>query len=329
MKKILKFAGYIVIAIVLIVVAGISYITLALPNVGDPENIKVEATPQRIERGKYLANHVTVCVDCHSTRDWSILAGPVKAESLGAGGEKFDANVSFPGSVYVPNITPYHLKNWTDGELFRAITTGVKKDGSAIFPIMPWESYSKMSREDVYSIIAYLRTLKPQTSDYPERKLDFPLNILVHTMPAKATLGTIPDQHDTLAYGAYLVRIAACKDCHSQAVKGKIIEGLEFAGGHEYTSPNGGTIRSSNITSDRETGIGSWTKAQFLSRFTQYADSTHKQVPVKPNEYQTIMPWYRYGTMKVTDLEAIYAYIKTIKPVKNKVDKFTRPYLID
>jgi len=329
MKKILKFAGYLVIAIVLIVVAGISYITLALPNVGDPENIKVEATPQRIERGKYLANHITACVDCHSKREWNILAGPIKEETLGAGGEKFDANVGFPGSVYVPNITPYHLKNWTDGELFRAITTGVKKDGSAIFPIMPWESYSKMSREDVYSIIAYLRTLKPQTTDYPERKLDFPLNILVHTMPAKAALGTVPDQHDTLAYGAYLVRIGACKDCHSQANKGKIIEGLEFAGGHEYTSPNGGTIRSANITADKETGIGSWTKAQFLSRFTQYADSTHQQTPIKPNEFQTIMPWYKYGTMKVSDLEAIYAYIKTIKPVKNKVDKFTPAELHD
>jgi hypothetical protein len=187
---------------------------------------------------------------------------------------------------------------------------------------MPWEAYSKMDREDVYSIIAYLRTLKPQKTNFPERKLDFPLNILVHTMPAKATLSTLPDMHDTLKYGAYLVQIAACKDCHTQANKGKLIEGMEFAGGHDYTVPKGGKVFSANITPDKATGIGSWTKELFVSRFTQYADSTHQPVSVKPGEYQTIMPWYKYGKMKVADLEAIYAYLKTVKPIKNEVVKF-------
>jgi mono/diheme cytochrome c family protein len=321
-KKFLKYAAYTVIVVVLIIMAGISYVTLALPNVGQSENIKVDITPQRIERGKYLANNVAACVDCHSSRDWSKFAAPVNENEIGVGGEKFDANVGFPGSVYVPNITPYNLHNWTDGELFRAITTGVKKDGSAIFPIMPWGAYSKMSREDVYSIIAYVRTLKSQKSSFPERKLDFPLNVLVHTMPAKATLGVLPDEHDTLKYGAYLVQIAACKDCHTQANKGKLIEGLEFAGGHEYTPPGGGTVRTANITPDKETGIGSWTKEQFVNRFKQYTDSTSKPAAVKPGEFQTIMPWYKYGGMKVTDLEAIYAYLKTVKPVKNQVVKF-------
>ena len=323
MKKFLKYTAYTVIVVVLIVLAGISYITLALPNVGKAEDIKVEATPQRIERGKYLANNVTLCMDCHSTRDWSKFAGPMKAGSLGAGGEKFDANVGFPGDVDVPNITPYHLKNWTDGELFRAITTGVKKDGSAIFPLMPWESYSKMSSEDVYSVIAYLRTLKPIETSYPERKLDFPLNILVHTMPQKATLGTVPSEKDTLKYGEYLVTIAACKDCHSQVNQGKMIAGLEYAGSRDFKVPGAGVVRSANITADKATGLGNWTKEQFVSKFKQYADSTQKLADVGPGQYQSIMPWYRYGEMKTGDLEAIYAYIKTIKPVKNQVVKFT------
>jgi hypothetical protein len=322
MKKVLKFTAYVVVILVLVVIAGISYVTLALPNVGQPEAIKIAATPQRIERGKYLANNISLCMDCHSTRDWSKFAGPMKEGSLGAGGERFDANVGFPGNVIVPNITPYHLSNWSDGELFRAITDGVKKDGSAIFPIMPWEAYSKMDREDVYSIIAYLRTLKPQKEDYPERKLDFPLNILVHTMPQKATLGTIPNQHDALKYGEYLVTIAACKDCHSQVNQGKIIAGLEYAGGRDFKVPGAGVVRSANITADQTTGLGNWTKEQFVSRFKQYAD-TSKRVDVKPGEFQSIMPWYRYADMKTTDLEAIYAYIKTIKAVKNPVIKFT------
>jgi len=89
MKKFLKYTAYLVIAVVLIVIAGVSYITLALPNVGKPEDIKVDATPQRIERGKYLANHVTLCMDCHSTRDWTKFAGPMLEGTDGKGGEKF------------------------------------------------------------------------------------------------------------------------------------------------------------------------------------------------------------------------------------------------
>ncbi|HEY9197020.1 MAG TPA: cytochrome C, partial [Mucilaginibacter sp.] len=166
MKKFLKLAAYTVIVVVLVVIAGVSYVVLALPDVGEPENIKVDATPRRIERGKYLANNIALCMDCHSTRDWSKFAGPMVVGTDGGGGEKFTAAAGFPGEVEVPNITPYHLANWTDGELFRAITTGVKKDGSAIFPLMPWPYYSKMDREDVYSIIAYVRSLKPIKKDY-------------------------------------------------------------------------------------------------------------------------------------------------------------------
>ncbi len=322
MKKILKYTAFVVIAVVVIVIAGISYITLALPNVGKAEDIKVAATPQRIERGKYLANHVTLCMDCHSTRDWTKFAGPMIAGTDGKGGEKFTAAVGFPGNVEVPNITPYHLANWTDGELFRAITAGVKKDGSAIFPLMPWPSYSKMSREDVYSIIAYIRSIKPVKTDYPKGKLDFPLNILVHTMPQKATLGTIPGEKDTVKYGEYLVTIAACKDCHSQVDKGKMIPGMEFAGGRGFVIPGQGTVKSANITSDKETGLGNLTKEQFVNRFKVYADSTKGPMSVKPGEFQSIMPWYKYAGLKVGDLEAMYAYIKTIKPVKNQVVKF-------
>lgn len=322
MKKFLKYAAYVVIAVILIIVAGVSYITLALPDVGKPEDIKVEATPQRIERGKYLANHVTLCMDCHSTRDWTKFAGPMLEGTEGKGGEKFTAADGFPGNVEVPNITPYNLGRWTDGELFRAITTGVKKDGSAIFPLMPWPYYSKMDREDLYSIIAYIRSLKPIKTDYPKSTLDFPLNILVHTMPKKASLGTRPDEKDTLKYGEYLVTSAACMECHSQVDKGKIIPGMEYAGGREFVIPGYGAVKSSNITSDKETGLGSWTKAQFVNRFKVYADTTKGPAGVKLHEYQSIMPWYKYAGLKTSDLEAIYAYVKTIKPVKNQFVKF-------
>ena len=321
MKKFTKWMLIIVLALVVIVGAAVSYITLALPNVGEPENIKIAYTPDRVARGKYLANYVSVCMDCHSAHDWTKFGGPVDSTKLGFGGEKFDGSVGFPGTVYVPNITPVHIKDWTDGELFRAITSGVKKDGSAIFPIMPWQSYSKMAREDVYDIIAYIRTLKPLESSYPARQLDFPLNIIVHTMPAKATLGTRPAESDTLKYGAYLVQSAACKDCHTQNDKGSPLPGMDFAGGRPFQI-NGGVVRSSNITGDATTGLGKWTKEQFITRFAMYADSNYTPAAVKNKEFQTVMPWAMYGKLKKTDLAAMYAYLKTVKPVKNQVIKF-------
>jgi mono/diheme cytochrome c family protein len=320
MKTLKKVILYAVVAIVLVVVIGISYITLALPNVGEPEDIKVELTAKRIARGDYLANHVALCTDCHSQRDWSKFAGPILDGRLGQGGELFDGKVNFPGSVHVPNITPYNLKSWTDGEFFRAITTGVRKDGSGIFPLMPWPSYSKMSREDVYAIIAYIRTLKPEQSSYPKASYSFPLNIVIHTLPQKAALGTVPNVTDTVKYGAYLVNAAACMDCHTQNVNGKALTGMDFAGGRNFRIGNS-TIWSANITPDKATGIGGWTSAMFVDRFKAFADRA-KAAGVSAGEFQTIMPWYDYGGIAETDLKAMYAYLKTLKPISNKVVKF-------
>ncbi len=321
MRKFKSILLFTVISIVLILVIALSYITFALPNVGDAENIKIELTPQKIARGKYLVNHISLCVDCHSKRDWTKFAGPtLNSDSLGGGGEVFDSKIGFPGAVYSPNITPFNLKGWTDGEIFRAITSGVRKDGSAIFPLMPWPYYSKMDKEDIYAMIAYIRTLKPIATSYSKSKLNFPLNILVHTMPEKAILSNIPSPEDTVKYGGYLLNASGCKDCHSQAENGKIIPGLEFAGGHEYKI-NNVTVRSANITPDKTTGIGNWTEAAFLQRFKAFGGPS-KATHVKTTDFQTIMPWYDYAGMSEGDLKSIYAYLKTVKPISNKVVKY-------
>ncbi|MCR8559888.1 c-type cytochrome [Mucilaginibacter sp. BJC16-A38] len=317
MKKIRKILLYTVITIILVVVIAVSYITLALPNVGAPEDIKVELTSQRIARGEYLANHVNMCMDCHSKRDWSKPVGAISASSLGGGGNVFDASEGFPGKVPVPNITPYKLKDWTDGEIFRAITTGERKDGSAIFPLMPWPYFSKMDREDVYSVIAYLRTLKPIKVDYARGVLDFPLNILVHTMPQKATLSKLPSPADTIKYGEYIVRSAACMQCHTQDKQGKPKAGLEFAGGHEFKI-DGKPVYSANITPDKNTGIGSWSREAFVERFKSFTDSSKKLNPAAA-KLVTVMPWYDYSGMTESDLKSVYAYLRTIKAIHNKV----------
>lgn len=321
MKKAAKIVVFIVIGLFVVVAGLLSYVKIALPNVGPPEELKVDITPDRVKRGKYLATHVAVCIDCHSQRDWTKFAGPLDSGTIGKGGEKFDQRMGFPGEVYVPNITPHNLKSWTDGELFRAITTGVKKDGSSIFPIMPYQSYGKMDKEDIYSIMAYIRTLPEVKSEMPERKLDFPLNFIVNTMPTKADHKPVPAETDQIAYGAYLLNAAACKDCHSKSSDGAVVEGMEFAGGANFNLPSG-TVYSANITPDEETGIGKWTKEQFVSRFQMYADSAYNHAKLGEKDMQTVMPWIMYGGMKTSDLEAIYAYLRTLKPVKNSVTKF-------
>ncbi|HPW86812.1 MAG TPA: cytochrome C, partial [Chitinophagales bacterium] len=111
MKKFIV-GGLLLIAI--IIAAGLSYLKLGLPNVGAPEDIKITATPEMIARGKYLANHVAVCIDCHSTRDWSRFSGPPLSGTEGKGGDIFSRDFGFPGNFYAKNITPAGIGHWTD-----------------------------------------------------------------------------------------------------------------------------------------------------------------------------------------------------------------------
>lgn len=96
---------------------------------------------------------------------------------------------------------------------------------------------------------------------------------------------------------------------------------MELAGGFEFPMPHGGTARSANITPDKETGIGKWTEEAFVQRFKLYSDSA--LIPVNKGEFNTVMPWTMFSTMKTEDIKAIYAYLKTVKPIKNKVVKFS------
>lgn len=324
MKKVLKIT-LIVLTVILVAITGVvGYVKTALPgaNVADASDLKIDYTTERIERGQYLANHVAMCIDCHSTRDFSVFGGPLIPGTEGKGGEKFSKELGFPGTFYAPNITPAAIGNWTDGELFRAITTGVSKDGHALFPVMPYLSFGKMDKEDIYSIIAYIRTLKPIENNVPASEPMFPINILINTMPQEATFTTIPAKEELLPYGKYLFTMAACSDCHTPMDKGTPIEGKFSAGGLEFNLPDGTVLRSANITPDKATGIGNWTEEYFISRFKSFSDSAYVAHKVGPKEFKTIMPWPAYTHMDTYDLKAIYAYLQTLPAVNNTVIKF-------
>lgn len=322
MKKIITVVKYTFLVIIIGIIGLILYVRFVLPKVGNPEDIKIELSQERIERGKYLANRIFVCMDCHSKRDWNKFSAPFIESTLGQGGEEFSQNTGFPGKYFAPNITPFALKDWTDGEILRAISCGVNKSGKALFPIMPYMNYGKSDREDLLSIIAYIRTLKPIDNLVPESKSDFPMNFLINTIPKKAAFTKIPDMNDKVAYGSYLFHAASCNDCHNKLVKGKPVPGMELAGGFEFPLTTGGIVTSANITQDKETGIGNWTEEAFVFRFKAYADSTYKPVIINKGDFNTIMPWLMYCNMKTEELKAIYAFLATIKPVRNEVKKF-------
>ncbi len=323
MKKVLKIAGIILLVIVVAIAGVLTYVKTALPNVGDAETIAIEYTPERIERGRYLANHVSVCMDCHSTRDFTRFSGPLVEGTLGKGGDRFDQSVGMPGVFYPKNITPEGISRYTDGELFRVITSGVTKEGRPMFPLMPYTYYGRMDTEDIYSIIAYIRSIPAIKNDVPDSQADFPVNFILHTIPAKGTPQARPSKDNKIEYGKYMVNASGCRECHTKDDKGQIIPELEYSGGRVFMFPDGSVCRSANITPDKETGIGNWTPEIFVAKFKAYQDSTFVLPNPAPGEFNTIMPWTMYAGMEKEDLEAIFAYLQTLTPMKNQVSTWS------
>jgi mono/diheme cytochrome c family protein len=317
MKRFLKILGVLLILVVITALAA-GPTCATQTGLRTAPKLAVATTPDRVQRGAYLANHVAVCMDCHSKRDWSRFSGPVLAGTEGAGGEPFTKDMGFPGDFYSKNITPGGLKEWTDGEIFHAVTTGVTKSGEPIFPVMPFHYYGQSDPSDIEAIIAYIRTLPPKESKVPESKPDFPFSLIMRTIPHKGKAAKMPSPTDSIAYGGYLVNMAGCVECHTKVDdKMQLVAGTEFGGGREFELP-GGTLRTPNITA-HATGIGAWTREQFIQRFKQYTDPANVASGLKPTDYNSIMPWTMYGGMTESDLSSIFQYLKSRKAKDNMV----------
>jgi mono/diheme cytochrome c family protein len=321
-KKIFRYLGITTLLIITLLGCVVAYILLFLPNVGPAPDMKIELTPERIKKGKYLANHVMACMSCHSSRSWDHPGSPVKEGTLGRGGDKFTQDtLGFVGVLTFPNITPAALGSWTDGEIFRAITSGVHKDGKGLIPIMPYEIFGKADEEDIKSVIAYLRTLPPTPSPVPmQRDLPSFMNLVNNLAPAKPSLQAKPKVSDTIAYGRYLSNIAGCITCHSP-FNGPLGVDMEkaFSGGPEFTM-EAVHVTPINLTPDKETGIGLWSRENFLNKFRRYRDSSTLRKTINPKkDFTSLMPWASFAGMKDEDLSAIYSYLKSLTPKKNKI----------
>lgn len=320
--KVLKYIGIAVAVLVLIPVLLIGVLALKPPKSRPPSDEKIQLTPERVERGKYLATAVG-CLDCHSERDWSHWGGPIKPGRAGVGNLCLSQADGLPGSFCTPNLTPdpkTGLGSWTDGEVMRAIREGVAKDGHALFGMMPYGDFKSMSDDDVRAIVAYLRTLPPVENPIPPPSFDFPVNLLMKLGPQPLE-GPIqaPPKTDTVAYGKYLATIA-CNGCHTPLDKGEPIPGMAFAGGMDFKGP-WGHVRPANLTPDPETGIGSLTREQFLDRFRAFR-SIDPGVNPAPEGKNSIMPWKMLSQMTDEDLGAIYDFLRTLPPVKHVVNRF-------
>ncbi len=156
----MKIIGWTVVGLAILVVGGLGYLRFGLPSVGLAADIAIEGTPERIERGRYLVENVMGCMSCHSpARHDDRYSLPPIAEKKGAGGLLLGPRHRFSGVLNSKNITPDNLGAWTDGEIVRALTVGVTREGEPIFPMMPYKNYGALDREDIYAAVAYLRTL--------------------------------------------------------------------------------------------------------------------------------------------------------------------------
>ncbi|HEX6098153.1 MAG TPA: c-type cytochrome [Thermoanaerobaculia bacterium] len=325
MKTFFKVAGIALLVVVALAAIGVSYLALRKPAQRPASAEKVQATPERIARGKYLVHNVSICFDCHSERTYAY-ALPFKPGREGVGGFIWDKKIGFPGTLAAANLTPdpeTGLGQWTDGEILRAMREGVDREGKALFPIMPYGHYRHMSDDDAKAIVAYLRTLAPQRYARPEKSLDVPLNFIEKFVPQPIDKPVPPpDRSNEVAYGKYLTTIAACSECHTpKDDKGNALPGMELAGGFEMHTPEFRVV-TANITPHPSTYMGTASRDEFIARFRAFSGFTVETAPQAAKGKNTIMPWIAYSGMTDEDLGAIYAYLKTVKPVEHRVNVF-------
>ena len=174
-----KFLAFAVIFTAVVVLINFSSCKNSDTKSESKESTQEDTASARLARGKYLFNNVAGCVDCHSKRDFTKYSGPVVPGTEGGGGFVFDQKLAgIPGTLYSKNITPDNetgIGTWTDDEVLRALTHGISKNGDTLFPIMPYPNFNRMAKEDLLSIIAYMRTLKPIKNAIPARQLMMPI----------------------------------------------------------------------------------------------------------------------------------------------------------
>lgn len=296
MQKVLKWLGYIFggLLALLVVAAGIIYFqsesVLSTTYTAPVVNIAIPTDAETIARGKYLVEHVSVCVDCHG-------------EDFGGGVVVDDPAIGYASA---PNLTTGQGGvgvTLSDADFARVLRYGVLPDNKSV-RVMPSDNYQHLSDADLAAIIAYVRSVPPVNQEMRPWELrplgrillatgQLPIMIADRIDPAKVQPGTAP-AGVTKEYGNYLADIAGCTGCHGPGLSGGPILGAP---------PD--WPPAANIT--RAGAIADWTEADFINTIRTGVDKTGHEI----NEE---MPTFRYAGMSDDDLKAIWFFISNAPP---------------
>ena len=275
-------------------------------------NIHASRDPAVVERGRYLVEGPAHCGECHGAVD------PPAASRVGRpliGGMEFKLPV---GTFRVPNITTdaeTGIGNVKDEALARMIRYGVKPNGQAALPFMP---YADLSDDDLTAIISYLRTRQPVRHVVADHDVN-PLGRVVQAYvlepkgPSHAPRKSFAPE-PTAAYGDYLTHnVGNCVMCHTKVdMRTGAFVGPMFGGGaeHEASGNPNKKFLSPNLTPDPRWGwLQGWTEDAFVARF--HGGRVHGDSP---------MPWEAFQRMTDDDLRAIYRYLQTLPPAQTGPD---------
>ncbi len=315
MKKAFRYLLLIVSVLVVAICGFASFVAVRGIPKYKPQNVSlaISATPVRIAKGQKLAS--MLCSSCHLDPKTGKFTGRQMAEA-----PQF-------GTVYSRNITqdPVHgIGKWTDGQLVYLLRTGIKPDGTFL-PVMA--KLSHMSDEDINSIIAFLHSDHPwiqaDTTQHPASEYSFLAKFITTigaVKPGEFPTNVIagPDTTDKVQWGRYIaLNQVECYSCHSKDFTKNDYSVPEksagfFGGGNKMMDPAGHEIYTANITSDKETGIGNWSESDFVKavKYGQVPSGRHLRIPMAP-----------YANLSDNEARAIYAYLKTVPKINNKVDR--------
>jgi uncharacterized membrane protein YphA (DoxX/SURF4 family)/mono/diheme cytochrome c family protein len=259
--------------------------------------------PTHVARGAYVVA-LAGCKICHT----AVKDGAADHARAFAGG----LEVKMPdGGVWrTPNITPDRVTGigtWSDTEIITAMRRGIRRDGSKLVPIMPYPYFHRMSDSDARSVVMYLRSLRPITSVVERSEL---LSMAPIDLPEP--VDNVDPIDDARGHGEYLANLMHCGGCHTPRTGSQANQ--LFAGGVVLPVSPTQSVTSANITSDPDTGIGTWTESEIIT-----AVRTGKT----PDGHEIVGPMGAYvdGWSKLDerDAQALAEYIKSVAPVRSEI----------
>lgn len=268
-------------------------------------------TPERLERGRYIVESTAHCFQCHSDVDYSKPGAQAKPGKKGGGAVFAEDGMEW---LIAPNITPdveTGAGSWTDEQFARAIREGIGHDGRRLFPVMPYMNFRNMSDEDLASVITYIRSIEPVRNKLPKTQIPEPLKAALPPHEPITSQVSAHHAYNQVARGRYMATLGNCVTCHTPMnEKGQPMMEMAFAGGFKLKG-TWGEVYSANITPD-PSGISYYDEALFIR--------TMRTGHVGARKLNYVMPTGYFKNMTDDDLKAIFAYLRTLRPVKHRLD---------